>query len=309
LGQPFPFRKHDNVKDEEKDGAKSPNEEKKPKLSTKMQQQLQRAFNWVKTYEDKLLQMLEPESVDIKKLGGKPLEEGVEEELNKFVVQEDESKWRCKVPDCTKLFKASHFWRKHVEKRHNEFFERIKNDIVLVNTYVMDPAHIAPSRSDANSNGHFPLSGHGQTGTPRGFNLGNLQQFNGAMPNVPPGMPPPVHIAQLLAQAGMNPQWAAPTYGGAEDDRHGAGPHRRNQTNRYNNRGPGPYDRPNKDNRNQRWGNGSGRLTPPRNKPTGNPRFADGAGAGPREAVQGRSLKSYEDLDAAGGGGTDALDY
>lgn len=30
---------------------------------------------------------------------------------------------------------------------------------------------------------------------------------------------------------------------------------------------------------------------------------------GPREAVQGRSLKSYEDLDAAGGAESGALDY
>jgi hypothetical protein len=30
---------------------------------------------------------------------------------------------------------------------------------------------------------------------------------------------------------------------------------------------------------------------------------------GPREAVQGRQLKSYEDLDAAGGGGDAELPY
>ena len=30
---------------------------------------------------------------------------------------------------------------------------------------------------------------------------------------------------------------------------------------------------------------------------------------GPREAVQGRSIKSYEDLDAVGGGGGSELDY
>jgi hypothetical protein len=30
---------------------------------------------------------------------------------------------------------------------------------------------------------------------------------------------------------------------------------------------------------------------------------------GPREAVQGRSLKSYEDLDAVAGGGSGELNY
>jgi hypothetical protein len=36
---------------------------------------------------------------------------------------------------------------------------------------------------------------------------------------------------------------------------------------------------------------------------------AGGAAVGPREAVQGRSLKSYEDLDAVGGSGAGELNY
>lgn len=36
---------------------------------------------------------------------------------------------------------------------------------------------------------------------------------------------------------------------------------------------------------------------------------AGGAAVGPREAVQGRSLKSYEDLDHAAGGGGGELNY
>jgi uncharacterized C2H2 Zn-finger protein len=124
-GQPFPFRKNDA------DGhdANGGRDEKKPKMSIKTQQQLQRAFNWVKTYEEKLIQILDPESVDIKKLGGKPLEEGLEEELIKFVKEEDENKWRCKAPDCSKLFKGSVFWRKHVEKRHVEFFKKMRDEV------------------------------------------------------------------------------------------------------------------------------------------------------------------------------------
>jgi uncharacterized C2H2 Zn-finger protein len=132
-GQPFPFRKNDGGADsrsEIKEEGDSPMDERKPpKLSPKLQQQLQRAFNWVRTYEDKLMQILDPDSVDMKKLGGKPLEEGMEEELSKYVKQEDEMKWRCKVPECAKLFKGQSFWRKHVEKRHGEFFEKIKQDV------------------------------------------------------------------------------------------------------------------------------------------------------------------------------------
>jgi uncharacterized C2H2 Zn-finger protein len=126
-GEPFPYKKQESSGDGEAEEGVP--QEKKPKLSGKSQQQLQRAYNWVKTYEDKLLQLLEPESVDLKKLGGKPEEEAIEDELTRFVKQEDESKWRCKVPECTKLFKGQHFWRKHVEKRHTEWFEELKKGV------------------------------------------------------------------------------------------------------------------------------------------------------------------------------------
>ena len=53
------------------------------KPSARNAQQLQRAFNWVKTFEEKILQWLEPENVNLKKLGGTSLEEGIEDELNK----------------------------------------------------------------------------------------------------------------------------------------------------------------------------------------------------------------------------------
>jgi hypothetical protein len=171
----------------------------------------------------------------------------------------------------------------------------------------MDPSHIAPSRSDSNSNGHFPLNNHGVQSTPRGFNLNNIQNFG--MPGVPPGgVPNPMHMAAFLAN--LNSGHA--TFGTADDGRHGVGPMRRGGATRYNSRNAGPYDRP-KDGRmgDPRWGP-SGRLTPPRNgsgRPGQNPRFADGQGGSSREAVQGRSLKSYEDLDATGGGEAEALDY
>ncbi|KAF2675453.1 hypothetical protein BT63DRAFT_450441 [Microthyrium microscopicum] len=304
-GQLFPFKKADGS-DGSNESNGSPVDEKKHKPTGRNQQQLQRAFNWVKTYEDKIVQLLDPDSVDVAKMGGKSVESGLEEELNKYVKQEDENKWRCKVPECTKLFKGSVFWRKHVEKRHEDFYEKLKQDILLVNAYVLDPAHIAPSRSDANSNGHFPLNQHGQQGTPRGFNLSNMQQFGFpglANNNFPPN---PMQMA-LLAMNNSN------TFPGADDDRSGVGPIRRG-TGRFNNRNPGPYDRPKQDSRNPRpYGGAGGRLSPPRGNP-GNvrpppARFADGQGPSSRESVQGRSLKSYEDLDAAGGGGTGALDY
>ena len=127
FGETFPLKRKESTNDEEANG--SPVVEKFQRNGFKNDQQLLRAFNWVKTFEEKILQILEPENVDVKKLGGKPIEEGLDEELKKFVKQEDEAKFRCKVPECTKLFKGEVFWRKHVEKRHPEWFEGISTDV------------------------------------------------------------------------------------------------------------------------------------------------------------------------------------
>lgn len=314
LGHPFPSKQKEPS--EEGEDPSSPVREKRGQRHvSRSEQQMQRAFNWVKTFEDKLLQILEPENVDLSKIGGKPVDQALEDELLKYMKQEDDSKYRCKAPDCTKLFKAEAFWRKHVEKRHGDWYENIKNDLHLVNAYVLDPARIAPSRSDANSNGHFPLgSGQGHNGTPRGFSLaGTPYGPNGGMPHFPPGGMP--------MMGGPAGGWNGNGMG--HDGLHQPGPMRRGQN--RNNR-PGPYDR--------RRFNGNGRLSPPRGMPgnwnrmppvsvpaghpaagmvSANP-FPDSMGPGggpmpPREAVQGRSLKSYEDLDAVDAAGSGELNY
>lgn len=105
---------------------------------------------------------------------------------------------------------------------------------------------------------------------------------------------------------------------------HQAGPMRRGGG-RFNNQRPGPYDR-----RQPRYGS-NGRLSPPRGmgmgmgmgpgmgmmgmmrgSGAGGPKWADGAGVqgiGPQEAIQGRAIKSYQDLDAVGGSGGGELNY
>ena len=307
-GEPFPEKKRTEAADEVDGEADADMDKKVRNTSNKTEQQLQRAFNWVKTFEDKILQILEPQAVDIRKLGGRPVDEAVEEELSKFVKQEDEHKWRCKVPECAKLFKEEHFWKKHVEKRHPDFTDGMKEEVrspnpppavhtllttlqfELINSYVLDPAHIAPSRTDANSNGHFPPAG-GQTagGTPRGFNLQNFG-VNGMMgvPGFPMGGGNFAPMFGGMQAGGWNPMG---------DERSGGGPIRRGGG-RGQHR-PGPYDR-----RGHRFDGGRPRM--------GGSRWGDGAGGaagGPREAVQGRSLKSYEDLDQVSGSGGDELNY
>jgi hypothetical protein len=144
-------------------------------------------------------------------------------------------------------------------------------------------------------------------GTPRGFNLQNFGGLNGmpAMPGFAPGGFP-AFFAGHTVQAPMG--WV----GGA--DNRGAGPIRRGGRQYQATARTGPYDR---QPRNQRWGTEAGRLSPPGGRragmASGSGRWGDGAAGGaavgPREAVQGRSLKSYEDLDAVAGAGSGELNY
>lgn len=126
IGEPFPSKKRENKQEEEE--GEAPDNDRRPRVS-KSEQQLERAYKWVKTFEDKIMQILEPETCDIRKLGGKPSDDAIADELIKFVKQEDEHKWRCKVPECTKLFKEEHFWKKHVEKRHPDWLETLKQEV------------------------------------------------------------------------------------------------------------------------------------------------------------------------------------
>ncbi|KAI1766184.1 hypothetical protein GGR53DRAFT_519129 [Hypoxylon sp. FL1150] len=302
-GDAFPSKKPKDVREEEEGEAPEP-DRKFRNASSKSEQQLERAYKWVKTFEDKILQILEPETADIRKLGGKPTEDALNDELSKFVKQEDEHKWRCKVPDCSKLFKEDHFWKKHVEKRHTDWLEGMRQEFELINAYVLDPAHIAPSRTDANSNGHFPpANGQTQQGTPRGFNLQNFT-MNNMVPPFPsiPGFP------AMPLFTGNHGSVQAPGWTPGGDERAG-GPIRRGGGNagRYQNRA-GPYDRRQQQGRWGQDGQGAGR-----GGRGGAGRWGDGAAGGaavgPREAVQGRSLKSYEDLDHVAGGGGSELNY
>jgi hypothetical protein len=195
-----------------------------------------------------------------------------------------------------------------------------------VNAYVLDPSHIAPSRSDSNSNGHFPMTGSNQSGTPRNFNLMgnyNMQQFHmnpaaaaaaaAAMSQAHGGAGlPAMQMAALLSQMSNGGAPMGHENGGGRNFG-GPGPVRR-QGNRFN-RANGPYDRPgnnNKDGRNARWnvGNdangGGGRLTPPKLSSANHDAQEDAeAGA---DGDDRRNLRSYEDLDAAGANVGD-LDY
>jgi uncharacterized C2H2 Zn-finger protein len=131
MGEPFPGKRRNDPDETEGGSPEADRKFQRNPQASKAEQQLQRAFNWVKTFEEKILQIVEPENIDVRKLGGKPTEEALEEELRKHVKQEDEHKFRCRVPECQKLFKEEHFWKKHVDKRHPEWLESLKQDVGL----------------------------------------------------------------------------------------------------------------------------------------------------------------------------------
>jgi len=127
-----------------------------------------------------------------------------------------------------------------------------------------------------------------------------------AMPGFgPPGAFPPFFGGHAVQ----------PALGWIGGEIRGAGPIRRGgRQYQTNSARSGPYDR---QPRTQRWGNENGRLSPPpglrRGGMVGGGRWGDGAAGsaavGPPQAVQGRSIKSYEDLDAVAGAGSGELNY
>lgn len=148
--EPFPLKKQKGSDDQdtkqedgpmktENDELPSPVAERQPRFNRRnnTHMQLQKAFSWVTRYEDMLRQVVEPETVDVKKLGARPVDEALEEDLKEFRKAEDD-RYRCKIAeDCKKMFKAEHFWRKHVEKRHTEWLEGMKKEVSSWNIWLL----------------------------------------------------------------------------------------------------------------------------------------------------------------------------
>lgn len=153
-------------------------------------------------------------------------------------------------------------------------------------------------------------------GTPRGFNLSaSMPLVNGFPSSFPPqnSFPPFPNFGNHTVQAPGWPINGPPVP--ASDEMHQTGPVRRGGGRFSSLRQQGPYDR----RQPPKYAN-DGRLTPMSNTNPMNRRggLVGGAGkwgdggaqtVGPREAVQGRTIKKYDDLDAAEGGGGAELNY
>lgn len=138
------------------------------------------------------------------------------------------------------------------------------------------------------------------SGTPRNFSLNGMAPFNGNfMPGAMSGPPQGGMFNPFMGQYPVTipPAWGMP---GAD---HSTGPMRSGMR-MSNARAPGPYDRGPR--------RMSGRLSPPRGGAgRGRGSFMEGGVGtfGSGSAVEGRTMKSYNDLDAAGGDKGQELDY
>ena len=296
-----------------------------------------RTTNWIRVWYEKLDCFLAPDSQDLKKLGGKPVQEATEDELEKHVKMEDEGKYRCKVQSCTKLFKAENFWRKHIEKRHAEWLEKIEMESRLVNAYVTDPCRVHPPKVDYNNT----QQGNGQFGDRRQFpvvsggpNFGGAGQppLPGAglsFPFYPPGtmpfVPGPGGLPQDPRRLPMPPGAMGPGIGPVRHTRRdgpmgpfpplgGTGYRTAPYGDRRRPRSPPPRGMPPRDLDRDRRGERDrelGRGGPGLGGRPGMPpmRGAPPVAGEPEAAVQGRILRNYNDLDATRDGKVEELDY
>ncbi|KAG4304630.1 hypothetical protein PORY_002023 [Pneumocystis oryctolagi] len=99
---------------------------------------------WRAQFVEKMKIFLNSEKADLVKLGAKPFDEAIEFKIESHIRQEDEKRFRCSVNDCKKLFKGPEFVRKHIEKRHSEWLNDAKKELILLNNYVLDTSRVFP---------------------------------------------------------------------------------------------------------------------------------------------------------------------
>lgn len=192
----------------------------------------------------------------------------------------------------------------------NPFFQ-----MALVKRFATDPSRLVIPHPDPKKNEDNPFG-------PGGPSHGHGMMAYTYNPDVPGGFAVRGTGMPMMSRNGG--PWGNGMVSSDGPGLHHPGAMRRGGNIRHHPR-PGPYDR--------RRPNGNGRLSPVRMSnvygagrypPSGHPAagmvgnnpFPDAMGAGgaqqpmpPREAVQGRSIKSYEDLDAVGGSGSGELNY
>jgi hypothetical protein len=107
-----------------------------------------------------------------------------------LIKHEDEGKFRCK--ECSKLFKAAEFVKKHVPNKHPELLKPL-DTVRFFNNFVLDPLHVTPpAGAPASVNDQLPV-----IRAP-------------APPQPPPGFPPGAQFPAGFVAPWMNPMLPPP---------------------------------------------------------------------------------------------------
>lgn len=93
---------------------------------------------WSQDFNRKLQVYLDPKPY-FEQLRQKPLAEAVSEIVQSKIKKEEETRYRCQVPECTKLFKDIPFVQKHIEKRHGDWIAQVTHETELLLHYLADP--------------------------------------------------------------------------------------------------------------------------------------------------------------------------
>ncbi|KAK9451231.1 uncharacterized protein V1518DRAFT_408016 [Limtongia smithiae] len=279
--------------------------------------------NWIRSWTERYELFLDPTSLTsvalVRELGGCDVDAVVSYEINARVSKEDDSRFRCTVGTCTKLFKGADFVHKHIEKKHPEFVQAVRKEADMLNAYVADPCRLMPPRRD----GSLPLlrddmgkkvvaANAEEDGSPavRAARAKMLSTFGGLPIAYPPPPPLPVpgssgqpqffvadpfNFGQSEGARGSNRRQER----GSNDRDRGRNGDRGDRERNFRSRSPGsgrrpfPESRGDRDNRNSSNGGSRGDFY------RGSGRHNNGENGKTRRAEEprGRTLRSYGDLD------------
>ncbi|KAH8929903.1 hypothetical protein BT69DRAFT_11011 [Atractiella rhizophila] len=138
-----------------------------------------------KNLDEKLALVISRDEIDPKDYGGENLDEELHKLCIPYVKHEDEGKFRCKVKECNKLFKALNFIEKHIANKHPEILGDRLEKLKYFNAYALDPSHVVPPQNPTSDHANTQFASNASMFPPPMMNP-MMFPFNfGAMPFYP----------------------------------------------------------------------------------------------------------------------------
>ncbi|KAF8632018.1 hypothetical protein AX17_004961 [Amanita inopinata Kibby_2008] len=150
---------------------------------------------WLEWLDSKVALLINRSGVDPREYGGKSYDEELSKNVEPYIKQEDEGKFRCKT--CQKLFKATSFVEKHIANKHPDLVKYLE-EIPYFNNFALDPHRIQPFTHPPP-----PTSSTSQGPPPQAYGIQGPPAYHGGEYGRPPyyggggsygqGYPPPYH--------------------------------------------------------------------------------------------------------------------